>query len=289
VTWGWFEGGFAPTAAATSTAPAVCGASHTGHPGVPNPTSPETTGADIHTAVADYSAHHEPFMYYPSTRNPHHLRPSSVHKIGQTDQANHQYDTSDFYAALDAGNLPAVSFVKAPEFADGHPGYSDPLSEQTFLVDVINAVEESQYWSSTAIIINWDDSDGWYDHVVGPVINTSNTSADFLAGSGNCGTPATGAYLGRCGNGPRIPYMVVSPWAKENFVDHTTIDQTASIRFIEENWSLGTIDGTTSPPAGQGSFDQLTGPIDAMFDFKSDTYRILILRDTTGKPIVTSP
>src|SRR5262249_700637 len=60
--------------------------------------------------VTDYIPHHEPFQYFTSTANPHHLPPSSVGMIGQTDQANHQYDLSDFWAAADAGNLPAGFF-----------------------------------------------------------------------------------------------------------------------------------------------------------------------------------
>ena len=119
VTWGWFQGGFAPTVPAVlagTTSPAVCGQSHTAHPGVPNPSALDGNpgNTDVHTPVNDYSSHHEPFMYYESTRNPHHLPPASVAMIGKTDQANHQYDITDFYAALQANNLPAVSFIKAP-------------------------------------------------------------------------------------------------------------------------------------------------------------------------------
>jgi phospholipase C len=124
VTWGWFQGGFAPTQPATFNSngslktPAVCASSHIGHPGVPNPTAADgnPANADIHVAITDYSSHHEPFMYYPQTSNPHHLRPTSVAMIGKTDQANHQYDISDFFAALEAGHLPAVSYLKAPSF-----------------------------------------------------------------------------------------------------------------------------------------------------------------------------
>ena len=60
--------------------------------------------------------------------------------------------------------MPAVSFLKAAEYQDGHPGYSDPLDEQNFLVNTINQIEQSKFWSSTAIVITYDDSDGWYDH-----------------------------------------------------------------------------------------------------------------------------
>jgi len=71
-----------------------------------------TGGDDFVTTVGDYIPYHEPFEYFAQTTNQHHLRPSSVAKIGQTDQANHQYDTTDFFDALKAGHLPAVSYVK---------------------------------------------------------------------------------------------------------------------------------------------------------------------------------
>lgn len=293
LTWGWFQGGFAPTQPATFNAdgslktPAVCASAHIGHPGVPNPTVADGNTAvppsDIHTSVTDYSSHHEPFMYYVSTRNPHHLRPSSVAMIGKTDQANHQYDLVDFFSALKAGNLPAVSYLKAPAFQDGHPGNSDPLSEQTFLVQVINALQMSPEWRETAVIVSYDDSDGWYDHVNGPILETSATPLDFLAGAGNCGTPQPGAFAARCGYGPRLPLVVISPWAKVNFVDHTTTDQTSSLRFIEENWDLGFVDGPAAPPPGQASFDRIAGRLNNMFDFDDHPQlRPLILDPTTG-------
>jgi phospholipase C len=146
--------------------------------------------------ITDYSSHHEPFMYYSQTRNPHRLRPTSVAMIGKTDQANHQYDTTDFSAALKTGNLPAVSCLKAPSFQDGHPGNSDPLSEQSFLVQVVNALQQSPEWAETAVFINYDASDGWYDHVLGPIVTPSAASLDFVAGPGNCGTPAQGRVRG---------------------------------------------------------------------------------------------
>src|SRR5581483_10392536 len=109
VTWGWFQGGFAPTSRGAG-GKAVCGATHTGSDGNPK---------------GDYIPHHEPFQYYQSTANPHHLAPSSVSMIGRDDQANHQYDMTDFWHAVDNGFMPAVSFLKAPGFQDGHAGYSD--------------------------------------------------------------------------------------------------------------------------------------------------------------------
>jgi phospholipase C len=290
VTWGWFQGGFAPTVPAslnpdgTTKTPAVCGASHAGHPGVPNPTDGQTSPpTDIHGPVTDYVPHHSPFQYYQTTANPHHLPPSSVAMIGKTDQANHQYDLSAFFAALRSGHLPAVSYLKAAAFQDGHPGNSDPLSEQTFLVDVTNALQHSPEWRETAVIISYDDSDGWYDHVTGPILSPSATSVDALAGPGNCGTPKPGAFAARCGYGPRLPLLVVSPWAKANFIDHTTTDQSSILRFIEDNWELGFIDGPTAPPPGQASFDRIAGALNNMFDFDNPpAMRALILDPATG-------
>jgi len=272
LTWGWFQGGFAPTQPATFNpdgsvkTPAVCGAVTTGHPGI----DPSNPADPVHKPISAYSAHHNPIMYYDLDANPHHLPPSAEAMVGKTDRALHQYDLSLFFDALEDGRLPAVSFLKAARAEDGHPGNSDPLSEQVFIVDTINKLQRSPEWRETAVVILWDDSDGWYDHVTGPIINPSASSKDALAGPGNCGTPAAGAYLGRCGYGPRLPLLVISPWAKRNFVDHTTTDQSSVIRFIEDNWHVGRIDDLDHPggtPVGQGSFDAIAGSLLNMFDF----------------------
>jgi len=295
ITWGYFDGGFLPTQPAKFDAqgklvsPAVCGSQHVAHEvvvngktyDVQNPTI--NPGKDVHVLENDYSFGVTPFMHYASTKNPHHLRPSSVAMIGKTDQANHNYDMSDFFAALSYGSLPAVSYVKAPVYQYGHPGNSDPLAEQVFLVQTINAIMESRYWPDTAIVIVWDDSDGWYDHVTPPLLTPSATPVDGLAGPGNCGTPLPGADAARCGRGPRQPLVVISPWTKENFVDHTMTDQVSVLRFIEDNWNLGFIDGPVAPPLGQGSLDRYTTSLDNMFDFDDrPNTRRLILDPITG-------
>ena len=261
VTWGWFEGGFTPTSA--SGAPIVCGSSHTNIGG---------------SSVTDYIPHHEPFQYYQSTSNPNHLPPSSPWKIGQTDQANHQYDLSSFWTAFNHGYLPAVNFLKAPAYQDGHAGYSDPLDEQNFLVNTIDRLQESPFWHNTAVVIAYDDSDGWYDHVIGPIVNQSNTVSDALTGTGSCGTAKADAFEGRCGYGPRQPLLVISPFAKENFVDHSVTDQSSILRFIEDNWNLGRI--------GNQSADAIAGTLDNMFDFRDrDSGRRLILNPQTGERV----
>jgi phospholipase C len=243
ITWGWFQGGFRPTGK-TSDGEAVCDAEHKNIGGA---------------YMSDYLAHHEPFQYYKSTANPHHLPPTALDKVGQTDQANHQYDLQDFWSALDQGTLPAVSYLKAPGYEDGHAGYSSPLDEQRYIVDAINHLQKSKFWESTAVILAYDDSDGWYDHVMPPIVNGSATAEDSLSGEGRCGEPEAGAYQGRCGYGPRLPLLVISPYAKKNFVDHTLTDQTSILRFIEDNWQLGRI--------GDQSFDVIAGRLNDMFDF----------------------
>jgi phospholipase C len=236
---------------------------------------------------SDYVPHHQPFQYYLSTANPNHLRPSSVSSIGSTDAANHQYDIDDFFAALSAGNLPAVSFLKAIGTQDAHPGYSSPLDEQVFVVTVLNTLQQSDFWKSTAVVILYDDSDGWYDHQIGPIVNQSSTTADALTGTGACGdgssalpgvNPSTLHAQGRCGYGPRMPLLVLSPWAKQNVVDHTLTDQSSVIRFVEDNWLGG-------QRLGAGSTDMNAGTIQNMFNFGAPNNTTLILDASTGLPI----
>ena len=259
ITWGWFNGGFRTANGANK-----CTASHVGSNGQPQ---------------ADYIPHHQPFQYYPSTANQHHVPPSSIDAIGLTDEANHQYDLDlDFWPAAESGRLPAVSFIKAPAYLEGHNRYSDSLVEQRFLVETINRLQRLPEWKETAILIVWDDSDGLYDHALPPLANTSNTSQDALTGPDSCGESVAGAYQGRCGYGPRLPLLVVSPFAKSNFVDHTLTDQTSVIRFIEDNWGLERI--------GDQSFDEKAGTIENMFDFsRHPNARHLFLDPATGQPI----
>jgi phospholipase C len=235
--------------------------------------------ATTQSSDGDYIPHHSPFQYYKQTSNPHHLPPSSVAAIGTTDAANHNYDLTDFYAALKAGNLPAVSFLKAGAYQDGHPGYSDPIDEQFFVVHTINTLEHSPFWDSTAVIILYDDSDGWYDHQIGPIVGQSNSPTDDnLTGPGSCGVPkaidAKGTIQnGRCGYGPRQPLLVISPYARVNFVDHSVTDQSSVIRFVEDNWGL--------PRIGNGSRDAIAGSLLNMFDFTKDgTHKVFLDRDS---------
>jgi phospholipase C len=331
LSWGWFQGGFRPTTSFASAAPGqptsmftpdefkgkfaqapasdqgLCNAVHPVGAAIGG-TGGVAVGPTNYGNKDDYIPHHEPFQYYASTANPHHLPPVSLAAIGtdtqtttagapQFDTANHQYDTSDFdslvgaiaHGYLSPDHLPAVSFLKAPGYQDGHAGYSDPLDEQQFIVREINALEQTPDWSSTAVVISYDDSDGWYDHAFSGVHNASNTSAvasppgpqDFLNGTGLCGdtaqSPPLAGQNGRCGYGPRMPLLVISPWARRNAVDHTLTDQSSILKFVEDNWHLARI---------PGSFDAIAGTLNNMFNFRSavGTQHKLFLDPTSGEP-----
>ncbi|HEY6465213.1 MAG TPA: alkaline phosphatase family protein [Candidatus Acidoferrales bacterium] len=265
ITWGWFQGGFTPNGTSKGTI-----------------TCTSTTNRLNGTPETAYSSHHNPFDYYTATANPNHTPPKNLAEIGHNGPANHQYDISWFSKAALAGDLPAVSYIKAPRANDGHPSNSSPLDEQYFLVNLINTLQSSPDWDSTAVIITWDDSDGWFDHQMSPIVNQSLNVNDALTGTGMCGTGSDSleGIQARCGYGPRIPFLVISPYAKQNFVDHTVIDQSSVVAFIEDNWGL--------PRIGNGSFDEFAGSIENMFNFKNQRDDVILLDPTTGQVVVDS-
>jgi phospholipase C len=325
VSWGWFQGGFRPTTSFADAA-ALVGHSrqststfipdefktyfgdashrpaHSTNQGICNAVNPVGAalgGTGQWGYKDDYIPHHEPFEYYMSTANPHHLPPASLSAIGsdtqtfggvpQFDTANHQYGMSDWdslVAAIQSGGLPpsalpAVSFLKAPGFEDGHAAYSDPADEQQLVVKEINALERTPDWPHTAVIVAYDDSDGWYDHKYPGVQNPSNTAADFLCGSA---TPLAGEQ-GRCGFGPRQPLLVLSPFARQNALDHNLSNLASVPNFVEYNWRLPSISGSADQI--QSSVDAAEGvPFDLadLFDFRGPRDRRLILDPTTGQP-----
>ena len=262
ITWGWFQGGFTPSSVVNGKA--VCATKTNRLDG-----TPETA----------YSPHHEPFEYYASTSNPHHIAPASLSEIGHNGPANHQYDLSFFQQAALADGLPAVSYLKANRAQDGHPNNSSPLDEQQFLVSTLNFLQSLPEWRETAVIITWDDSDGWYDHAAGPIVNQSASSADAATGPGACGTGfnSLAGLQSRCGYGPRIPTLVISPYARRNFVDHSLTDFSSVVRFIEDNWGL--------PRIANGSFDVIAGSLQDMFDFGNKREDTVFLDPVTGQVV----
>jgi phospholipase C len=277
ITWGGFMGGFNLDATNVN-----------GSTGCTRSTTSTVTVVD----KDDYVAHHNWFQYFTSTANPTHARPAALIDIGYSyahsgaaDPANHEYDITDFTSAVSVGNFPSVSYIKLPAYQDGHAGYSDPLDEQNGLVELINFLESRPEWKSTAIIIAYDDSDGWYDHAYAtPTSASYDPTADQLNGAGKCGTGTQDDGVsglpvnGRCGPGTRLPFLVISPWAKLNYVDSTRISQASIVRFIEDNWLHG-------ERLGGGAFDATTGSIMGMFNFSHYIpNRALFLNDETGEP-----
>jgi phospholipase C len=136
-----------------------------------------------------------------------------------------------------SGNLASVNWV-TPSHADSdHPAYHSDLGP-SWVASVVNAVGESSYWNSTAIIIVWDDWGGWYDSSTPPQLD----------------------YRGL---GFRVPCLIISPYAKDGYVDHTQYEFSSILKFIEEVNGTGTI----GPPS-QGYTDQRATSLDAAFDFK---------------------
>ncbi|MBB3257755.1 phospholipase C [Paraburkholderia bannensis] len=282
ITWGGFMGGFNLQ---TVNANGTTGCKRS------------TTATAVNAATADYIPHHNWFQYFKSTSNPQHTRPSSTAAIGSSfetdgktaEPANHQYDSDDFFAAVKAGNYPSVNFLKAPAAQDGHAGYSDPLDEQAFVTKVVNFLMQQPDWKNTLVVVTYDDSDGWYDHQYMAPVHSSAAAADQLGGNGVCGSGTqplgvTGAPVnGRCGPGTRIPFVVISPYAKTNYVDHTFIDQASVVRFIEDNWLGGA-------RLGGGSFDATAGDLRGMLNLTGTPVTTpLYLDGTLGTPLSSAP
>lgn len=157
-------------------------------------------------AAADnsYSSHHNPFQYFSNYNN----------------YAGNLKDYNDLEKDIDNHTLPAVTYVKGAYGDDEHPGLgnqSSPTAED-FSVETINDIMKSDYWKDTAIIVTYDESGGYWDHVAPPQLQPS---PDGLAGAG-----------------PRIPALVISPYSKQNYVGHEQYDSTSILKFIEWNWGV---------------------------------------------------
>ena len=272
VTWGGFMGGFNLSIVNPN-----------------NTTGCQRSSTGLAGTTADYIPHHSLFGYYASTANPQHTRPASIAEIGNNGPANHQYDIDDFFDAIETWQFPRGQFLEGRRLIrTAMPGIRTQSMNSTSWSRSSTSCKPRKIGTAPAVIIMYDDSDGWYDHQMGPIFNTSTGPADALTGPQACGTAATSLpginstnthALGRCGYGPRLPLLLISPWSKENFVDHTVTDQTSIIHFIEDNWLGG-------QRIGQGSFDGIASSIAQMFDFtqKRGNSR-LVLDPNTGEPI----
>ncbi|MDS0796216.1 acid phosphatase [Burkholderia pseudomultivorans] len=164
--------------------------------------------------VPDFQFHHQPFNYFanyaPGTEaRRRHLRDAG---LGDAPSTNH------FIADIDAGRLPAVTFYKPQGNLNMHAGYADIESGDRHIATVIDHIRRGPQWENTVIVMTHDENGGWWDHVAPPVGD-------------------------RWGPGSRIPALVISPFAKKGFVDHTLYDTNSILRFISRVHGLAPLDG----------------------------------------------
>ncbi len=149
--------------------------------------------------------------------------------IETTTQAHNLQSYGAFLSDVQSGNLPAVSFVRPFEALAGHPADSTTDQYELFIQDLINKVKGNpELWATTAIFITTDEGGGYYD-------SGYIQAVDFF------------------GDGTRIPFIAVSPYAKQGYVDHTYYDHASLLKFVEANWSL--------PPISHRSRDNLPNPV----------------------------
>jgi phospholipase C len=148
-----------------------------------------------------FQFHHQPYAYF------------KRYAEGSQDRAKHLKDEADFLKAIDKGTLPAVSFYKPIGGLNTHPGYADLLSGDRRAAEIVGKIERSRLWPSTVVIVTYDEYGGFWDHVAPP--------------KGD-----------RWGPGTRVPALIVSPFAKRGYVDHTPYDTTSILKFIETRFGL---------------------------------------------------
>lgn len=237
MSWAWFQGGF---------------------------------GTCTPTATNGYSAHHDPFQYFSSTADLTHQNAFDPN-FDSPQSNNHQRDLSLLYAALSGTavggtvpQLPAVSWVKAPAASDAHPGYSSPVPDDHFVGDLVNRLQASPYWKDSVVIVAFDETGGWWDHVSPP--DLGGNFATWVNGSPNlsgCQYTGDGLPCGEAGDGPRMPVLVISPFAKSGFVDHDQLDTASLVNWVEWNYHL--------PALGVwGNRDTNAGSLRNAFVFGSD-------------------
>jgi phospholipase C len=187
ISWAWYSGGWNEELAFDAS----------GKPQVPS-----ATGSTDPVAVDNFQYHHQPFTFY-------------ANYAKGTAGRSHLQDELDFLAALKAGKLPQVSFVKPVGKNNEHPGYSTVAQGEQHAVELVQAMTSSSYWrtGNIAIFVLYDENGGQWDHVAPPKVD------DW-------------------GPGSRVPALVISPLAKRGFIDKTQYDTTAVLRTLEVRYGL---------------------------------------------------
>ncbi|MDD2724446.1 MAG: acid phosphatase [Methylovulum sp.] len=169
----------------------------------------------------NFQAHHQPFNYY------------ARFAPGSKDRETHLKDGEDFLQAINNGTLPQVSFYKPTGDLNEHPGYTDVLSGDRHIAELLDRLSHSKQWPDMVVIVTYDENGGFWDHAAPP--------------KGD-----------RWGPGTRIPTLIISPFAKRGFVDHTVYDTTSILKFITRRYGLEALPGV------RGNVGDLMGA----FEFK---------------------
>jgi phospholipase C len=161
-----------------------------------------------------FQFHHQPFAYY-----------QRWGVDGSANKAAHLQDEQKFLTDLQGGTLPSVAFIKPLGVNNEHPGYADLATGQNHVQALVQAVKQSPYWKDSVIIITYDENGGRWDHVSPP--------------------PTTDGW----GPGHRVPTIVISPFARRGYVDHTRYETVSILKLIETRWNLQPL-GTRDAAAG---------------------------------------
>ncbi|MBI5264749.1 MAG: acid phosphatase [Bradyrhizobium sp.] len=158
----------------------------------------------------NFQPHHQPFNYY------------ARFAPGTEDRASHLKDVADFLKAIDSGTLPHVSFYKPVGLYNQHPSYTDLMTGDAHIADILERLRKSPQWSNMVVVVTYDENGGFWDHV----------------------SPPSGPGWGdRWGPGTRIPAIIVSPFARRGYVDHTTYDTGSIAKLITARFALETLPG----------------------------------------------
>ena len=128
-------------------------------------------------------------------------------------KTNNFASENSFDSDLNNGNLSQVSWIIGAPGGDEHPPKNIQIGETSVANDIVNSVGSSTYWNASALFVTWDDSGGFYDHVVPPQVD-------------------------QYGYGFRVPCLVISPYAKPGLIDSVTNDHTSNLKFVEDNYGL---------------------------------------------------
>ncbi len=176
-----------------------------------------TTRAVIYAGRTQFQPHHQPFNYFKE------FDPTQPTSLAYRNQHLKDFDAS-FLQDAAAGTLPAVSFYKPQGNLNQHPGYASIADGDAHIANVVAQLQRSPQWKNMVIVITYDENGGFWDHKQVP-------KGDFW------------------GPGTRIPALIISPWSKKGYVDHTQYDTASILRFITRVYGLDTLPGLTQRDA----------------------------------------